>query len=513
MGLSLGRLATGLRYSSILTKTAVLGAWDREASRRYLLASLGSMPGLGAKISQLLAMRMGEDPNENPVSLEPMPLELVKARIEEESPHLHQELEEIYPAAQVASLGQVHRARLRNGEELAIKVQFPYLREGMEETLALLKTVSKVGPPKKFQFETDALIDYFQSSLLQELDYTHEAKQQEEVRKSLPMGWPLRVAHVYPEFSGPRLLVQSYEASSSLAEIKALWPYEARQQCAQNLLAYFLDALFRVGLLHTDPHPGNLGFRPAKGLGQGYSYELVLYDFGSMMRIPRRERSILWRVISAYQKQEDLVPFDYLCALGFDPEKLLSSAERLPAIFRKLWEPFCVEGAYDFASWQLKETFENVLGEDRWWFRSAGPPWFLMLMRSAQGLLHAIAELEVRVPVKMIFRELNLAFEDYPVTPLLKSMAPEHKGSSQILAQHLCVNVWEQSGEELVSLEMPAHCVDSLEEIIPPETLERMQEQGVNLQQLQRKVQASGYLPQEIFEAHSKDRRYRVWLR
>ncbi len=509
----LGRLATGLRYSSILAKTAALGMWDKTASRRYLMESLGSVPGLSAKAAQFLSMRLGEEPNQNPVCLEPMPLEYVKARIERESPALHAELEQLAPATKVASLGQVHRATLRSGEEVAIKIQFPDLKAGMSEHLQLLRTVSKVGPPRKFQFEMDSILDFFSESLTAELDYRREAQQQMEAAKALPMGWPIRIAQVYPQFSSSTILVQSYEEAEDLANIRKSWSYEARSDMAQSLMVYALSALFGHGLLHTDPHPGNLGFRRVSGLSARYAHELVLYDFGSMMRIPQKERTLLLQLIRAYQDGGDTVPFDYLVALGFDPQKLLSTSHKLPAVLQKLFEPFCTEAAFDFAQWGLKEHFHRVLGDERWWFRSAGPAWFLMLMRSVQGLLHAVDELGCRVPVKHLLRELDLPLYPLPVPAMLAGLDPKSLGRLSDLAQALCILVCDSQGEELVRLELPARSVDEIEELIPTETLARMQEQKLDIQAMKQRVQSSAYHPQEIFALQTTDRSYRVWLR
>ena len=69
------------------------------------------------------------------------------------------------PLAQVASLGQVHEGLLRSGETVAIKIQFPDLQKSFDEQLGLLRQVSKAGPPKKFRFEMQAILDYFADSL------------------------------------------------------------------------------------------------------------------------------------------------------------------------------------------------------------------------------------------------------------------------------------------------------------------------------------------------------------
>jgi hypothetical protein len=513
MATALSRLATGLKYSSILAKTVVLKNWNEAASRRYLLESLGSMPGVSAKAAQFLAMKLGEGENAgpNPVSVEPMPIGWVKARIEAEAPRLHAELVELQERALVASLGQVHEARLRSGETVAIKVQFPNLQKSFEEQLGLLRQVSKAGPPKKFHFEMDAILDYFSQSLLREIDYRGEAERQMEAARLLPKGKPIVVARVYPEYSSATILTQSYEQSSPLSRIKQWWPEEARRECARLLLDYFLHAVFVARNVHTDPHPGNLGFRNARPQS-GSDYELVLYDFGSTMQFQSQDISTLWKLIHAYQSQDDIVPFDALVALGFDAQKLLPLSQKLPCLLERLLEPFCVDRAFDFREWDLKDHFERVLGDDRWWFRSAGPPWFLMLMRAMQGVVHALCELQCTVPVKKVLLELQLPAPTGTPPAVLSQLQSEARASTGVMARHLMVHVLDHQGANVVRLELPARAVDELEDLIPEDTVARMQEQNLNLVAIKRRVQESGYMPQTLFEARTQERRYRVWL-
>jgi hypothetical protein len=509
----LSRLSTGLKYSSILAKTLVLKNWNEAASRRYLLESLGSMPGISAKAAQFMAMKLGEGAGmqDNPVSLEPMPLALVKARIAAEAPRLHAELLEISERAQVASLGQVHEGLLRSGETVAIKVQFPDLQKSFDEQLGLLRQVSKAGPPKKFRFEMDAILDYFADSLQREVDYEGEAQRQMEAARHLPKDKPIVVARVYPEYSSRTILTQSYEASSPLPRIKEWWPDDARRECGRVLLEYFLHAVFVARSVHTDPHPGNLGFRTMQPKNSR-NYELVLYDFGSTMTFTEKDIRTLWNLIHAYQNQRDVVPFDEMVALGFDAQKLLPLSERLPCLIERLLEPFCVDRAFDFRTWDLKDHFETVLGADRWWFRSAGPPWFLMLMRAMQGLVHALCELNVAVPVKRTLLDLALDAPMDRAPSVLAQFSPSARGSTAAMARHLKVDVSDAKGAKVVQLELPSRAVDDLEELIPEDTLARMQDARLDLRSIKRRIQQSGYAPQILFEADTRERRYRVWL-
>jgi hypothetical protein len=513
MTTALSRLATGLKYSSILAKSVVLKNWNETASRHSLLESLGTIPGLSAKAAQFLAMKLGEGTGQNPLRLEPLPLPWIKSHIEAACPSLHAELVEISENAQVASLGQVHMGRLRSGAKVAIKIQFPDLQKSLEEQLDLLRQVSRgLGPAKKFHFEVDSILDYCGQALLREIDYREEAQRQMEALQLLPEKKPIIIARVYPEYSSRTVLTQSFEASSPLTRIRPWWPDAARRECARILLDYFLHAVFVARHVHTDLHPGNLGFRHARSADRIWSHELVLYDFGSTLRFEAHQVDILWYLIHAYQNQLDIVPFDALVALGFDAQKLLPLSRRLPCLLERLLEPFCQDRAFDVRHWDVKEHFERVLGEDRWWFRSAGPPWFLLLLRAMQGLVHALAELQVPVSVKSSLMALKLPPPNVSIPQVLAQLQGEHQANTGTLAKKLLVLIQDQMGNEIVRLELPSRAVDRLEEHLPEDALKRMQEEKLDLFILKRRIQQSGYRPQVVFEMQNNERRYRVWL-
>jgi hypothetical protein len=295
--------------------------------------------------------------------------------------------------------------------------------------------------------------------------------------------------------------------------VQKWWPDTARRQCSRVLSEYFLWGLFQANFLHTDPHPGNLGFRNASpGSQHGRDFELVLYDFGSMMRIEPQHAATLWQMIGAMQNNSDLVPFDYLVGLGFDPQKLLPTAARLPSLMQKLLEPFCVERAFDFRTWNLKDYFERVLAEERWWFRSAGPAWFLMFMRAAQGFIHSMSELKSPVPIKRIAEELGIHLAPVAISAVLTNLAPTQRANTHAMAQKLHVRVEDQDGSAVVALELPSQSIDELEDLVPEDTLLKMREQKIDFTAIKSRVQQSGYIPQALFEARTEQRRYLVWL-
>ena len=128
-----------------------------------------------------------------------------------------------------------------------------------------------------------------------------------------------------------------------------------------------------------------------------------------------------------------------------------------------------------------------------------------MFMRAMQGVLYFLDSLDQAV-----------AFQ-----PLFKSLEPQHainvphvktkQVSTASLSKNLNVLVRE-GNLDIVKLKMPARSVDDLENLVPEETRQRIEEQEVNILELKAEVQRSGYLPQTIFETQVGSRNYRVWL-
>ncbi|SMF12593.1 AarF/UbiB family protein [Pseudobacteriovorax antillogorgiicola] len=495
-------LISGLRYSAIAAKSAGIAFFNKDAGKKYLLESLGSIPGLSAKAAQLLSMKL--EPEKTPV-VEPMPLPLVKQLIEDRSPQLGQVIHTIDEQAWVASLGQVHRAELQDGRVVAIKIQYPGVREQLDEQFKILMSAASFGPPKKYQMEVEELTSYFKGSLLEELNYLHEAQRQMEFKKLVPKGLPIVVPEVFTDLSSDLILVQTYENAMKLDSIRTFWPKEAQGDCARLFIEYLFKSSFETGLLHSDPHPDNYGFRPTAP-GTNYSHELVLYDFGSTLHIEPRHRATFYQLIHKHLNKENYHPLDYLCYIGFNQEKLTFIADKLPALMDTLLIPLQNEGAFNLQSWQLKERVDTILGNDKWWFRTAGPPWFLMFMRAMQGVLYFMQRMDQQVPFKMLWErcepphQVSVPHIDAPLS-----------GSTDSLAQSLHVEVREE-GRPIVQLRMPARSVDDLENLVPVETRRRIEEQNLNLIKLKKGVQKSGYKPQMIFHSQCDNRDYKVWL-
>jgi predicted unusual protein kinase regulating ubiquinone biosynthesis (AarF/ABC1/UbiB family) len=183
------------------------------------------------------------------------------------------------PAA-AASLGQVHRARDRQGRALIMKIQYPGIRAICDADLRQLRRLMPLGrlfgtPAARL----DAVYIELERAIAEELDYDTERRNLETFREHFA-DWPsLRIPSAATELCRPGVLVLEDLPGRSMAEVEQA-PIEIRQRLAETLCKWLVEQAFGLGRLHADPHPGNLAWTDAG--------ELVVYDFGSVLRLDPR---------------------------------------------------------------------------------------------------------------------------------------------------------------------------------------------------------------------------------
>lgn len=170
-----------------------------------------------------------------------------------------------------ASLGQVHRAVTKAGENVAVKIQYPAIRDAIESDFNLLR---KAGVAVRLSGHLkDSVIREAERGILEETDYLNEARNLEHFRKELAPLPFIQVPRVFPELSCERVLTMSHIPGVRLQEFLENNPSpDVRDRAGTALTRLFFFQLFRMKALHADPHPGNYLFNQDGSIG--------LVDFG-----------------------------------------------------------------------------------------------------------------------------------------------------------------------------------------------------------------------------------------
>lgn len=501
-----------LGYADLARRGASLRRADpqvRENARFHVARRLGRLRGLPQKVGQLLSLSADDDTAEafRPLtgSVEPLPLAVIEAALAEAwgcDPATR--LAELDEPGLAASLGQVHRARLHDGREVAVKVQYPGVAAAVEQDLQALGWLSVPLGDLRRGFDLAGYRDEIRRDLAEELDYTREAAQQQRFAE-LCAGEPWLVPAVYPELSTPTVLVSDWVTGDDLQQVRASWSPRARSDMAFELVRLFSRTVLGAGLFHADPHEGNYRFQAAEG-GRG---QVVLYDFGSTFALSERERLVLLRLVRAGTDPGGDDPLRLLVALGFDAELLAPLAPKLPALLSLLLLPYRQRTQFDLSDWDLGARVGDVLGDDRWNFRIAAPARLLFLMRAWQGLIHQLRALDR--PVSWTIPAEPYLARDAQALEALELPRLSTTTSFAQLADHVRVEVTED-GRQKVKVSLPASAVDHLEELIEPETLAKIEAAGVDLEAKKREIRRRAYAPQEVFSLEEDRRVIRVWL-
>ncbi|WP_330184598.1 AarF/ABC1/UbiB kinase family protein [Nocardia sp. NBC_01503] len=231
---------------------------------------LGTMKGVAMKLGQMLSvLDLDLVPPEHRErfqrrlavlrdSAPSVSFDVMRAVIEED---FGRTLEEVFvdfepePIA-AASIGQVYRAKLRDGRTVVVKVQYPGIDAAVRadlKNLAMFRRILQSAMP----WITPAVLDELRLNLESELDYVAEANTQKQIAE-LYRGHPfIVVPDTFPELSTQRVLVSEYFPGHGFEEIRAL-PAPERDRIGEIIYRFYVGSLFTFNEFCGDPHPGNL---------------------------------------------------------------------------------------------------------------------------------------------------------------------------------------------------------------------------------------------------------------
>ena len=162
-----------------------------------------------------------------------------------------------------ASIGQVYEAKLKNGNEVIVKIQRPNIENSINSDIQILKdminTLNELNQDKKFDIDLIKILEEFHTQILRELDYNFEAINAMKFRKIFEDSTEVHIPNIYNQYTTKRVLVMEKVIGIKLSEcykIKKLgWDTDKISRIGVNS---FFKQIFEHGFFHADPHPGNI---------------------------------------------------------------------------------------------------------------------------------------------------------------------------------------------------------------------------------------------------------------
>lgn len=252
-----------------------------------------------------------------------------------------------------ASLGQVYRARLASGSEVAVKVQRPNLEQVISFDVAILyrivKLVNRFFPKANENADWEGMLHEFYLTVFEEMDYVKEGRNADRFRYNFRSWQVVRVPKIYWSHTRRRVLTMEFIRGTKVTDVEQL---RARRISAVKvnrlLVRTYLKQLLEDGFFHADPHPGNLLV-----LDSGH---LAFFDFGMVGRItPRLQSQMIDAFFHVVERNvkglgQDIINLNFLKP-GVDPETIRPVVEKLFQVYLnlKLGEVKFKELTYDLA--------------------------------------------------------------------------------------------------------------------------------------------------------------------
>ncbi|MDR0236671.1 AarF/ABC1/UbiB kinase family protein [Acinetobacter sp.] len=297
-----------------------------------------------------------------------------------------------------ASIGQVHKATLKNGTEVVVKVQYPGVDEACESDLKqvrlALRLMGVLKVDKKLQ---DRLFKEIQDSLHEELNYEIEAQNLQVFRTfHQALDSKIIIPKVFTEYSSRRILTLSLEKGESI-ETASTWDLDIRNEIGRRLILALGQQIFFLKRFHCDPHPGNFAFRE--------DGSVIIYDFGGVKTLSNEIITHFKALVRAARKQDIGSIETHLSALDALAEKGEFPEELYKAWLEVLLRPLTTQ--YDFAENSAHHDGIKLVKKSlKYWDVFKPSPDTLMVNRTISGQYWNLIQLKVHDNLNDLFEEL-----------------------------------------------------------------------------------------------------------
>ncbi len=221
-----------------------------------------------------------------------------------------------------ASLAQVHRARTRDGHDVAVKVQYPGIDRVLETDLRNISLLVRILAWLEPNFDFRIIMQELNRQIPRELDFELEGRSAERVARDLAHRPDIRIPKVYWGYTARRVLTTEFIDATKISDIPALLAQGIDpNQVALIMTEAYCEQILVHGYFHADPHPGNLLVLPGP--------VVVFLDFGLSKELPEAFRLNYARLVVAMMRQDDAAMVEAFRAIGFktksdDPDTLVA---------------------------------------------------------------------------------------------------------------------------------------------------------------------------------------------
>jgi predicted unusual protein kinase regulating ubiquinone biosynthesis (AarF/ABC1/UbiB family) len=417
-----GRLAGGLAGGVVAEGTRRLAAGERPALRDLLLTP-GNFAKVADRLSELrgAAMKLGQMISLDAGDMLPPELTAILARLRDNAHHMPPaQLRDVlnaewgadwrrrfarFDATPIASasIGQVHRATTHDGRTLAIKVQYPGVRESIDADVDNVATLLRVSGMMPAGLDLAPLLEEAKRQLREETDYRREGAQMARFARLLAGAPEYVVPELDEALTGDRVLAMSFVAGRPIETLDEA-PQEARDAAARALIALALRELFTFGVMQTDPNFANYRYQPETG-------RIVLLDFGATRDIEPETADGYRRLLAAGMAgdrdavREAAVAEGFVNAAAADGHRAEVDA-MIDVVVREMTRA----GPFDFGDRgfvaDLRDGGMGIAADKATWHLP--PAATLFVQRKISGTALLAARLKARVDVRALVDEIAL---------------------------------------------------------------------------------------------------------
>ncbi len=342
IGTTFGRIYLGIRANRFIAErlrpSDMPERWTRfnAASAKSIYEAAIELRGLILKGCQFLGSRADVLPHEYVEVLSKLqdrvpakPFSVVKKTIERE---LDCNLEDVFASIErepiaAASLAQVHEARLKSGERVAVKVQYPEIEALVRSDLANLRMLFRTVGFMERDFDLMPLVDELATYVPRELNFVNEGHNAEAIGRMFAGRDDIAVPRIHWQLTSRRVLVMDFIDGIKISDIAGLRAAGLdTNQVAQRLAEAYCEQILAHGFFHADPHPGNILVQRREDGGA----RIVLIDFGLAKDLPPRFREGVVAFTSALMLGQASGMAQALVDLGFETRR--GGIESLDAI-------------------------------------------------------------------------------------------------------------------------------------------------------------------------------------